>query len=142
MNPILKVNAGARGSIAVYLALVMTLIITSSAVILSGILSQQLRASQNFVASERSFYAANSGVEEALYLLVQQSQQGGGDQVITIDDGEVRYDDQTATYQVKARLVTSQDLIRVVPCVISLGRYAQEERRLKLQPGGDCALED
>jgi len=128
-----------RGSIAVYIALMMTLVISSSAVILGGILSQQLQASKNFVASERAFYAANSGTEEALYLLVQQNRQGGSGP-IEVDSGQVTYEDADASYEVSARLVVSDDLTRTLPCITSTGQFRQEERRLTLAPGGDCGL--
>jgi Tfp pilus assembly protein PilX len=121
------------GVIAVYIILLVLLIVTSSAIAVGSILSRQIRSTERNIESERAFYAANSGVEEALFLLVQQNEQGGPGEV-EIEDGQVIYDDAQARYTVRARLVVSESLTQSVPCIVSTGSYQGEVRRLRLQP--------
>ncbi len=128
----------ARGDVAIYMAMLMLIVITSSAMILSNLLAQQHRFSEEIVASERAFYAANSGVEHALYLLVQTNQAGGGQDPIAIE-GEVPYGEELALYQTAAQLVVSKDLTTATPCLKSTGNFRDQIRRLILRPPDvDC----
>src|SRR3989344_3016268 len=65
----IKYQVSSTGDISVYMALVILLVLTSSAIVLSGILSKQIRLSQDIASSERAFYAANTGLEQALHTL-------------------------------------------------------------------------
>lgn len=125
------------GSVAVYIVLMISFLILSSALVLSGVLSVQLRLTRDVVSTEQAFYAANSGVEQALYTLVQNNLAGQtGD--ISINDGEVMYDDGSkATYGVNAKSVTVG--YNTVACISSLGEYAGSQRRLNLGPSSTCS---
>ncbi len=125
-----------QGVAAVYLMLLILLIVTSSAIAISSVLSRQLRLTERNIDSERAFYAANSGVEEALFLLVQQNEAGGSG-VIEVTDGQVPYGDQSASYDARARLIVTEDLQQSLPCIVSSGEYGGEFRRLRIQPGDE-----
>lgn len=120
------------GATAVYIALIVAILIVSSALILGRALSVQLRLSQDIVSTERAFYAANAGVEEALYELIQNN---AGES--TIDEGVIEYDDRTANYSVDAHAVTQGP--DVFTCISSLGEYAGVQRRANL--GSDTVCE-
>jgi len=129
-------NITQQGSIAVYIVLLIGFLILSSALVLSGILSVQLRLTRDVVSTEQAFYAANSGVEEALYLLVQQNLAGEiGD--VTIENGEVAYDEAVALYNVDAKTVIEG--FDAIACISSLGEYAGSQRRLTLGPSSTCS---
>ena len=125
-------NRSQQGSAPLYIALVLTFLIVSSAIVLTGALSVQLRFTRNLISSEQAFYAANSGVEEALYMLAQQNAAGEiGD--VTIEDGEIEYGPgDTARYEVQAKTVIEGQRARV--CVSSLGTHSGDQRRLQLGP--------
>lgn len=137
-HPIRRRRPQARGDVAIYVAMLMLIVVTSSALLLSGLLSQQLRFSQEVVSSERAFYAANSGVEHALYLLAQANQAGNSLETVEIE-GEVPYEEETAVYEGAAELVLSEDLTTATPCVKSTGSFRDQVRRLiLLPPEGEC----
>lgn len=119
------------GATAVYIALIIALLILSSALILSRVLSVQLRLTQDVISTERAFYAANSGVEEALFELIQND---AGE--ITIEEGLVEYDEGDATYEVQAHThVQGPD---AVACISSLGEHAGDQRRINLGSAAAC----
>lgn len=126
------INQSQQGAVAVYITLLMLIMITSSAIVLSSVFSEQLRASREIISSERAFYAANSGVEEGLYQLVYSY----GNENIEFE-GEVPYNsEQAATYDVQADLILSEDGTTLRPCIASTGEHSREERRISLNPGG------
>ncbi len=126
------------GSISIYIVLVVMLLVTSSAIILSSLLSRQIRISQDIIASERAFYAAGSGVEEMLHALVQLNQSGTGN-ILDIDDGLIEYEEGDATYKVSGALFLSASTASARPCVNSVGTYRTQDRRVNLQsPGDSC----
>ena len=121
-----------QGAVAVYITLLMLIMITSSALVLSSVFSEQLRASREIISSERAFYAANSGVEEGLYQLVYAY----GNEDIEFE-GEVEYGTEpAASYDVQADLILSDDGSVLRPCIASTGSHSREERRISLKPGG------
>lgn len=124
-----------RGATAIYIALLVALLMLSAALVLSGVLSAQLRFTQDVVSSERAFYAANSGVEEALYQLVQQTIAGQPGQVL-MNDGMIEYDDTTATYKVDAKTVAEGPNAQA--CISSVGEHGGDQRRIKLGPSATC----
>ena len=124
-----------RGATAIYIALLVALLMLSAALVLTSVLTRQVRLTQNVVSSERAFYAANSGVEEALYQLVQQTLAGEQGNV-SIADGEIEYEDATATYSVEAR--TNIEGPSAQACISSLGEYQGDQRRISLGPAEQC----
>lgn len=122
-----------KGSAPLYIALIVALLIVGAAVLLSGVLGTQLKLTRNIISSEKAFYAANSGVEEALYKLAQQNAAGEvGD--VTINDGEIVYgQNDKATYQVQAKTIIENG-IRAIVCISSLGEHVGDQRRLNLGP--------
>ena len=128
-----------KGAVAVYTTLVMIMIITSGSILMSGILSKQISFSEDVETSERAFYSANSGVEQALYQIAGQLNTGEITPV-TIDEQEIAYGNQTATYKAKAEIVISEDQTRSIPCVVSIGEFRNETRRIRLGPAtGVCS---
>jgi Tfp pilus assembly protein PilX len=125
-----------RGAVAIYTTFLMVFMITSSALLLSSVLSRQIRLSADIVASERAFYAANSGVEEALFHLVTLTSME--DAAGTIPNGEISYREVSATYNTTYNLIHplddagQEDTSRVMPCIASNGRYQAQERSIVL----------
>lgn len=62
-----------RGDIAIYIALLVMTIMLSGAVVLSGLLARQFRLGRSIIADQRAFYAANSGLEHALFRLNKET---------------------------------------------------------------------
>lgn len=119
-----------QGAIAIYLAMLIVMILTSGALLMSGILTKQIAFSQDVVTSEQAFYAADSGVEEALYLMVTALSEGNLSPVEV--EGEIIYGDEKASYRAQGQIVVSTDQTRSVPCVNSQGRFRNEDRRVRL----------
>lgn len=135
-------HAGHHGSVALYIALVILTMFVSTALIIGGIATKQIQASRSTVKSERAFYAANSGVEEALWQLAELNNTSGGLGPVEIVDGEVPYDDGRASYDVRAILVVDETGVTARPCVESAGEFGEEKRRVALRVGTtECAFE-
>jgi Tfp pilus assembly protein PilX len=119
-----------RGDIALYVTLVVVSIVTSAAVIMSGILSQQIRLSRTVIDTERAFYAANSGLEHALYLLARKNTPTQAGAPLT---GELLYDGDTpARFRSSATLLQNSQ-----PCAQSQGDFKNSIRRVSLS-GDTC----
>lgn len=127
-----------RGAVAIYIALVASAIITSAAIALSGVLSVQIRLVRDIISSERAFYAANSGVEEAQFKLFQLRLADQREGEVTVEGGEVVYDDEIATYSARGRLVS--DPFGVFNCVSSVGHHAGDQRRITISTTEGCDL--
>lgn len=56
-----------RGSAVIYVVLLVFVLMTSAAIVLSTVLSKHIRASENYLLSEQAFAAANSGIEQMFY---------------------------------------------------------------------------
>ena len=126
-----------RGAVAVYVALLVVIILSSAAIVLSGTLAVQLRLVTDIISSERAFYAANSGVEEALFQLIKQNRQGESGPV-EITEGEVIYSNaDIATYETSADTALQSDG-RALPCIVSTGEHSGEQRRIRPCPIQDC----
>lgn len=77
-----------RGDVAIYTALIVVGMMVSGAIALGIILSQQIPRTYELQASERSFYAAVAGREQALFLYVKRgSSDIILDETITYTDG-------------------------------------------------------
>lgn len=138
-----------NGSVPIFVAVMTVTIITSAAVILSGIVATQLRTTEDIISSERAYYAATSGLEEALYTMIANNETGEpeGEQVlqsVNIEDGEVPYTNgETATYTVEGQLIFAEgpNGDSAVPCVSSEGEYTGSKRRIRLgQVVVDCGV--
>lgn len=119
-----------QGAIAIYIVLLVLLMVTSAAVILSGVLSRQLRTSLDVVATERAFYAANSGIEEGFARLLQGSD---GDDTLVIS-GQVEYEDGEASFDGRARLTGEATDLQRSACIESQGNFRGRERRIAIAP--------
>ncbi|MEX1112186.1 MAG: hypothetical protein WEC84_01875 [Candidatus Andersenbacteria bacterium] len=129
------------GSVPIYVALLTVAIVTSSSLALSALLARQIQNTENIIESERAYYAATSGAEEALWVLVQNLIEGVPNGPLEPIEGVVPYDnDIEATYTVgDAQLRPSDDGLRALPCVDSEGEYSGNQRRLVLdQVSVDC----
>lgn len=76
-----------QGSVVIYIVLLIFLLMTSSAIVLTTILSKHIRAAENYVISEQVFSAANSSIESMMYEVMKNSAKGK----IT-SSGTVEYD--------------------------------------------------
>lgn len=122
------------GSIAIYLTLFILIVVTSSAVVLSNILSNQLRMSLDMLLSERAFYAASSGWEHANYKLSQKARNFSTceELLAALDDtsGEISYgSDGNAQYSVLHGQYTGDCATSITKCILSEGAHHGEERR-------------
>lgn len=121
-----------QGSVVITIVLFMVILMTSSAIVLSGTLSRHIRASQDYLSSEKAFAGANSGVEEMLYQFRKKIETAGKIEngAIPYSDGDVSYKGDWKVHPVDAK----------IPCMRSAGTYRSLVRHIKL--GGDaCAFE-
>lgn len=120
-------HSSEKGAIAIYLALLVTMIILSGALLQSGILSQQIRFSTDILQNERAFYASDSGIEAALFDLEKKIQQGDfSDSTL---DGSIPYGGQEAAYHAAGRVIITDDQSSTTACVASTGESGREKRR-------------
>lgn len=125
-------NKFENGAVAVYMALIIAILVISSALIFNTILTRELRSARSVAASERAFAAANSGYEQALFELAKSESQ------TTEGDGEIEYENsEKATYHFKGQVFT-HDNTRF-PCVLASGTLRDETRRLFSGPT-ECDL--
>lgn len=122
-----KSAATQQGVVAVYMALVMLIILVSSALIFSSILSRQLATAEEVASSERAFAAANSGLEKALWALAIL--RVGEDEIEK--DGEILYDTEAARYTIERAELRQENGVQR-PCVISTGTFRAEVRRVTM----------
>lgn len=102
---------------------------TSAAVVLATVLSRHIRASQDYLASERAFAGAGSGIEEMLYQLRKNNTPEG-----TIENS-IQYSNAVSSYKGSWKPHTDGK----TACMAASGTYGNLVRRIKL--GGDgCAL--
>lgn len=97
-------HSSQKGDIALYVALIMIVVMTSAAVVFTSLLSKQIPAARSVVTTERSFYAANSGLEEALFALARNNQNTTKDAPLT---GSLEYTEGNAEYSAYATLSAS-----------------------------------
>lgn len=124
-------NHAERGDATVYMALIISVLIVSSALIFNTILTREIHLSRAVGNSERAFAAADSGFEQALYQLSTTAD------MATEGQGEITYGGEKATYTFKGQIFL-QNNVRV-PCILSAGTYRNETRRLFSGPS-ECSL--
>lgn len=125
-----------QGSVVIYIVLLIFVLMTSAAIVLSGILSKHIRASENYLSSERAFAAANSSAENMLY----QISKGGivGD---VEAEGSIEYSDGTTTVQVEYQGsgCGKNEGGQLIPYLSASGTYKGLVRRIEFGGGsGDC----
>lgn len=128
-----------RGDIAIYVALLVMTITLAGAVVLSGLLARQIRLGRSVVINERSFYAANSGLEHILYELNRKPQTKEAKVVPNPIPIEYDSDGTTATY-------TSQGKVLGPPndgaiCAYSDSTYQGNVGRLRSRAVSACPAE-
>lgn len=69
-----------RGDVAIYISVMLLTIMLSGVLVMSLILSRQIRATRNVLTTERAAYAAHSGLEDCLSFV----------QLWTTEEGEVK----------------------------------------------------
>ena len=107
-----------RGDVTIIVAFILVIMITSAAVVLQSVLSQQLRLSQDVVTTEQALYAANTGFEHALYIRVRSQEDSNV-------RGEIEYPTGVATYTAQSFLSDNGDV-----CTISQGTLRGLVRKL------------
>lgn len=125
-----KKNQREKGDVSVFISLLIAFVITASMIILGTILARQIRASRNVISTERAFYAADTGLERALYELIKNA----NPTVTTPLTGSIDYSGQLATYESYAFLSPTNKV-----CSISQGNFAEAVRRVT-RAGGDCVF--
>lgn len=132
--------ARCRGSVAIYITLLVILVITSSAIVLSSILTKQLRSSLDILASERAFYGANSGLEHTRYLLHQKIEALQPPPTISYEElfepvgavGSIEYEGgRTVQFNARGQFVQDPgNPVIVAQCVFSEAEHVGQERRV------------
>lgn len=124
------------GVIAVYIALVVAIIVTSGAITLSGILSRQLHFVNDVVANEQAFYLADSGAEAVLYDLKVKI--NTSDTSPSATSGSIDYAAGTGTFSSRGKLSIDPNFTSSQACVDSEGSIRGETRRIAIGPT-DCS---
>lgn len=113
-------NNREQGSAVVYLVLFVFMMMTSAAIILSGVLTRHIRSADEYVASERAFSAANTGIEQMLYAVARSN-----------DDVKVKgtldYANGQATYDGHGKGNPT--------CMVSVGLFGDTVRRIAIGEG-------
>ncbi|MEK7499304.1 MAG: hypothetical protein AAB649_01725 [Patescibacteria group bacterium] len=121
-----------QGSAIVYIVLLVFLMMTSAAIVLSTILSKHIRASENYVSTERSFAAANSSIEEMLY----QISKGGATE--TVDNaGNIEYGSGIKV-EYEGKGCVEDPTGKKIPHLTASGIYKGTVRRITIGGGGQC----
>lgn len=124
-------NHSERGAASVYMALIIAVLMVSSALVFNTILVREIHLGRSVANSERAFAAADTGYEQALYQLSHTAD------LTTEGQGEIEYDGEKAVYEFKGQVFV-RDNTRF-PCVLSSGTYRDETRRLFSGPP-ECDL--
>ncbi len=119
------------GAASVYMALIIAVLMVSSALVFNTILVREIRLGRSVANSERAFAAADTGYEQALYQLSHSTD------LTTEGRGEIEYDGEKAVYEFRGQVFV-HDNVRF-PCVLSSGTYRDETRRLFSGPP-ECDL--
>lgn len=127
-------NHLSRGDISIYIALTTAILMLGSATLLSLLLARQISLTKNLVASERAFFAANAGQEEAYYRLAISSDPLNVDTIPI--NGTVDYTvpggvAQSASYEGEMKLING------LPCGNTTGIFpatSGTRRRLAVGP--------
>lgn len=118
-----------QGSVAIYIVLLILLIMTSTAVVLSGILIRHIRLADNYLKTEQAFSAANVGIEEMLYQIYKEPEPKEN------VEGEISYEDGTiAAYSAEGCGKEGEDGERI-PHVVSTGTVGDTVRRIQIGGG-------
>lgn len=87
-----------KGSVIIYMVLMIFLMMTSAAIVLSTILSKHIRASENYLSSEQAFAGANSGIEQMLYKIAKQGAKSKAE--VMLEESTIEYDPEEPTKNV------------------------------------------
>ncbi len=117
-----------QGSVVITIVLFMIIFMTSTAIVLSGTLSRHIRASQDYLSSEKAFAGANTGMEEMRYIVLKQANTEPDD-----TSGELLYNDQMVTYKASAK--------NNATCIVSSGTFKNIVRRVQLGGEEECKQE-
>ncbi len=128
-NTSLKKN---RGSVVIYIVVLIFVLMTSAAIVLSTILSKHIRASENYLSSERSFAAANSSIENMLYQISK-----GGTVGDVAAEGFIEYDGGVQVMY-KGSGCAANESGQIVPHLSASGSYKSLVRRIELGGGDSC----
>ncbi len=123
-----------QGSVVLYIILLMFVMMTSAAVVLSGILSKHIRSSENYLTSEQSFAAANSSIEHMLFQIAK----GGATGEVT-SKGSITYN-PGATNQFEIVYDGAGCNKNGTPYLTASGTYKSVVRRINFGGGraGNC----
>lgn len=124
-----------RGDVAIYIALLVMTIMLAGAVVMSGLLARQIRLGRSVIVGERSFYAANSGLEHIFFELNKNNPPKDTD--ITTSPIDLSYSDgTTAAYQSHGQVLTSGAV-----CAYSSSQYQNDLGRLRSRGNENCPPE-
>lgn len=126
-----------QGSVAIYIVLLMLLMMTSTAVVLSGVLIRHIRSANNYLKTEQAFSAANDGIEQLLYKIYKEVDPG---ERVTIS-GEVLYNDGAKATFTGCGSGETGDNGKIFARMASTGKVGDVVRRIQIG-GGDTECED
>jgi hypothetical protein len=123
-----------RGDVAIYTSLLVMTIMLAGAVVMGGLLARQIRLGRSVITTERAFYGAYSGLEQALYEVVvnNKSDPITGTVDYTNPDGTAA---DPVEYKSSASKLTNGQL-----CAFSSGQLGSDQRRVTLR-GPGCPSE-
>lgn len=114
-----------RGDVALYVALVVMTIMLAGAVVMSGLLARQIKLGRSVVTTERAFYGAYSGLEQALYEFVANNKTEAISGTINYTNSDSSPGDEV-TYCSSALKEADQ------LCAYSSGELGSDQRRVTL----------
>ncbi len=114
---------------AIYIVLLILIIMTSSAVVLSGILIRHIRLADNYLKTEQAFSAANNGIEEMLYQIYRVE-----DPAETVS-GIVEYNDGTEAEYCAGGQGEDDGEGSIIPRIASTGTVGDVVRRIQIGGG-------
>ena len=119
-------RASNTGDIAVYMALLLLVVITSSAIFLNSLIAGKIQAVGDVADAEQAFYATNSGLEDAFFRAADSGETGALEGTIELPE------DRTAVYTGTIELTDDN-----VPIGCFVGEFRDQKRRLSVG-GGEC----
>lgn len=113
------------GDIAIYISLIMLMIFLTGGIVLSLVLSRQMRSVTNILSSERAFYAAGSASEQMFYRMANLPQLYFQGNPVALS-GTIDYSGDLAGFSIDG--LADQDTGAVSYC--SVGSFRALKRRL------------
>ncbi len=122
-----------QGSTIIYIVLLIFMLMTSSAIVLTTILSKHVRAAENYLSSEQAFAAANSSIEEISYKIFKQNERED-----VTSEGTITYNEGASNaFEVdfNGEGCATEEGPQVLPHITAAGTYKSLVRRIDFGGG-------